>query len=200
MHALVACEHCDWLHQERPLGVREKALCVRCGGVLYRAWPDSLRRTFALSLAALALLVVANVYPFLSFSLEGQTSVNRIVSGVFLLWQAGYAPLALLILFSSVLAPAAQVGMNLYITGPLLLGRLPPGLARVTRFQLALRPWAMLEVYMLALLATLAKLAAMATVEPKVGAWAFVALIGVSTAATAAFDPRVVWRRLEAAR
>jgi len=101
MHALVACEHCDWLHQERPLRAHEKALCVRCGGVLYRAWPDSLRRTHALSLAALALLVVANVYPFLSFTLEGQTSVNRIVSGVFLLWQVGYAPLALLILFSA---------------------------------------------------------------------------------------------------
>lgn len=200
MAAIVACEFCDLLHEERALAAREKALCTRCGGILYRCQPDSLRRTFALNLAALALLLVANVYPFLSFSLEGQTQVNRIVTGVILLWNLGYVPLALLILFASVIAPAAMILSGLYITGPLLWGRLPRRLARVTRLHVKLAPWAMLEIYLLAVFATLVKLASMATITPGMGAWAFGALILVSAAAKAAFDPQVVWKRLEASR
>ncbi len=200
MASAVACEFCDLLHEERPLASREKALCVRCGGILYRCQPDSLRRTFALNLAALALLLVANVYPFLSFSLEGQTQVNRIVTGVILLWNLGYVPLALLILFASVIAPAAMILSGLYVSGPLLRGRVPRHLARVTRLHVKLAPWAMLEIYLLAVFATLVKLASMATITPGMGAWAFGALILVSAAAKAAFDPQVVWKRLEASR
>ena len=199
MASVVACEYCDLLHDERPLAAREKALCVRCGGILYRGQPDTVRRTFALNLAALVLLGVANVYPFMSFSLEGQVQVNRIVTGVILLWKAGYPPLAALILFASVLAPLAKILSGLYVTGPLLVGRVPKRLAWVTRLHLALAPWAMLEIYLLAVLATLVKLAAMATIRPDMGAYAFGALILISAAATAAFDPRVVWGRLEAA-
>jgi paraquat-inducible protein A len=200
LSSVVACEYCDLLHDERPLAAREKALCVRCGGILYRDQPDTIRRTFALNLAALALLAVANVYPFLSFNLEGQTAVNRIVTGVILLWNAGYPPLALLILWASVVAPAAMVLSGLYVTGPLLRGRVPKHLARVTRLHVKLAPWAMLEIYLLAVFATLVKLASMATIVPEVGAYAFGALILVSAAAKAAFDPRVVWERLEASR
>lgn len=200
MAAIVACEFCDLLHEERALAAREKALCTRCGGILYRGQPDSLQRTFALNLAALALLLVANVYPFLSFSLEGQTQVNRIVTGVILLWKLGYAPLALLILFASVIAPAAMILSGLYASGPLLRGRVPRRLARVTRLHVKLAPWAMLEIYLLAVFATLVKLASMATITPGMGAWAFGALILVSAAAKSAFDPQVVWKRLEASR
>ena len=198
MTSLVACEFCDLLHDERPLAAREKALCVRCGGILYRGQPDTLRRTYALNLAALVLLVVANVYPFMSFTLEGQTSVNRIVTGVILLWNAGYPPLALLILWASVVAPAGMILSGLYVTRPLLRGRVPKHLARITRLHVKLAPWAMLEIYLLAVFATLVKLASMATIRPDVGAYAFGALILVSAAAKAAFDPRVVWERLEA--
>jgi paraquat-inducible protein A len=198
--SIVACEFCDLLHEERSLAAREKALCSRCGGILYRARPDTLRRTFALNLAALVLVLVANVYPFMSFTLEGQTQVNRIVTGVILLWKAGYPPLAALILFASVLAPVAMILSGLYIAGPLLVGRVPRHLARVARFHRALAPWAMLEIYLLAVFVTITKLAAMATIRPDVGAYAFGALLLVSSAASAAFDPRVVWARLEAAR
>jgi len=197
---LVACESCDLLHQEQALEDRQDARCVRCAGLLYRGRPRTLEHTLALTLAALALLIVANVYPFLTFTLEGQTQANRIISGVIRLWEAHYEPLALLILWASVLAPLGKILATLYVTAPLLAGFAPPGVAWLTRLQKSLAPWAMLDVYMLAVLATLAKLASMATITPGPGAWAFVALMLVSAGASAAFDDRVVWQRLDAAR
>ena len=195
--SLVACESCDLLHEEQPLEARQDAHCVRCGGLLYRGRPRTLEHTLALSIAALALLIVANVYPFLTFTMAGQTQANRIISGVILLWKADYQPVALLILWASVLAPLAKILAMLYVTAPLLAGYLPPGIARLTRLQKTLAPWAMLDVYMLAVLATLAKLASMASIKPGPGAWAFVALMLISAGASAAFDDRTVWLRLE---
>jgi paraquat-inducible protein A len=66
------------------------------------------------------------------------------------------------------------------------------------RFQEAIGPWAMLEVYMLGVIVAVSKLAGMATIGFGPGAFAFVALFVVLTASAAAFDPRVVWERLEA--
>ena len=200
MEGLVACESCDLLHQEQSIEDRYDAHCTRCGGLLYRGRPQTLEHTLALTIAALALLIVANVYPFLSFSLEGQTQENRIITGVILLWKADYQPLALLILWASVLAPLGKILATFYVTAPLLAGYAPPGIAWLTRLQKTLGPWAMLDVYMLAVLATLAKLASMASITPGPGAFAFVALMLVSAGATAACDDRVVWKRLDDAR
>ena len=171
---------------------------MRCSGLLYRGRPRSLEHTLALSIAGLALLVVANVYPFLTFTLEGQTQENRIISGVMLLWQVGYQPIALLILWASVLAPLAKILAMLYVTAPLLAGYAPPGIAWLTRLQTSLAPWAMFDVYMVAVLVTLAKLAALATITPGPGAWAFAALMLITAGANAAFDDRTVWQRLDA--
>ena len=63
--------------------------------------------------------------------------------------------LALLILFTTVLAPALRILGLLYVVFPLSFGRVPPGVAGAMRFQEALVSWAMLDVYMLALLVIL---------------------------------------------
>jgi len=200
MSGLVACEYCDLLHEERPLGCRGKALCTRCGGILYREEPHSLERVLALNLGALVLLILANVMPFMTFSLEGQAQENHVISGVILIWLGGSHALAALILFTSIAAPLIRIGASLYVTLPMVLGRVPPAAAQVTRFDAWLGPWAMLEVYMLAVIASVVKLAQMASIHLDVGAFAFVAVILVSTMASSARDPREIWKRIEAAR
>jgi hypothetical protein len=54
-----ACESCDLLLRLPELRGRENAECPRCGQVLERSRPDSLRRTLALATASLLLYVVA---------------------------------------------------------------------------------------------------------------------------------------------
>ena len=63
--SLFACEGCDQLYQQLPLARGEKAVCQICGTRLYGSSIDSLDRTLALNLAALALFIVANVMLFL---------------------------------------------------------------------------------------------------------------------------------------
>jgi paraquat-inducible protein A len=194
---VIACEFCDLHHELPTLEVGQKAYCSRCGGVLAKASRSPIEGTLALALAAAMLLLLANVFPFLRFALEGQVQENRIVTGVVGLWAAGQGGLALLILFTTVLAPGLRILVLLYVLLPLALHRVPPGVSGALRFQERLVSWAMLDVYMLALLVALVKLAQMADVTLELGAYCFVALFVVLTLVGASYDREALWERVE---
>jgi paraquat-inducible protein A len=194
---MIACEFCDQVSRLPALAPGEKASCSRCGGLLAKMSRSPIEGTLAVAIAAGLLLVLANVYPFLRFSLEGQVQENKIITGVFGLWDAGQGGLAALILFTTVLAPALRILGLIYVLLPLSIGRVPPHVAGALRFQESLVSWAMLDVYMLALLVALVKLAQMATVQIELGAYCFVALFVALTMVGALYDREALWDRVE---
>jgi paraquat-inducible protein A len=194
---VIGCEFCGLVHTHPALVHGQKAQCSRCGGELAKASRSPIEGTLALALAALILLVMANLLTFLRFSLEGQVQENTIVTGVVGLWTYGQPMLALLILFTTILAPALRLLGLLYVLLPLSLGRVPPGVAPMLRFQEALVSWAMLDVYMLALLVALVKLSQMATVQLEMGTYCFVTLFAVLTLVNVSYDRAALWERVE---
>ena len=70
---LVGCHHCDAVVDEPDVPDGGAAICVGCGGTLFRRQRRTVEYTFALSSAAAILFLVANFYPFLSFEMQGQT-------------------------------------------------------------------------------------------------------------------------------
>ena len=194
---MIACEFCDLLHRQPRLDAGQKAYCARCGGMVAKRSRNPIQGTLALTLAALMLLVMSNWFPFLRFALEGQVQENRIVTGVVGLWSAGQAELALLILFTTVLAPALRIVVLLYVLVPLAASRIPPAVSTALRFQEGLVSWAMLDVYMLAMLVAIVKLAQMAEVQLELGAYCFVALFAMLTLMGAAYEREALWDRVE---
>jgi paraquat-inducible protein A len=61
------------------------------------------------------------------------------------------------------------------------------------------RPWGMVEVFMLGTLVALAKLSHIAAVLPGIALWSFGALMFVLAAAAASFEPRDFWAQVNAA-
>jgi paraquat-inducible protein A len=80
---------------------------------------------------------------------------------------------------------------------PLKLGRVPHGLPAVFRVMHAVRPWGMVEVFMLGTLVALTKLAALASVVPGIALWSFGVLMLLIAAAAASFDSHELWTRVE---
>jgi paraquat-inducible protein A len=185
------------MHEVPQLEPGKKAYCARCSGLLAKATRDPVDGLLALTVSALVLLLLANIFPFLHFSLEGQTQENRIITGVIGLWVAGQGGLAALILFTTVLAPALRILGLLYVILPLELSIVPPGVSQALRFQEGLVSWAMLDVYMLALLVALVKLTQMADVQIELGVAFFVALFVMLTLMGAAYDRMGLWDRVE---
>ena len=195
----IACHDCDLLLRPQRLAAGERACCPRCGATVDRGRRDSLDRTLALTLAALVCFALANLYPFMTFSLGGHMQENTLMSGVISLARAGFYPLAALIFAASIGVPLVKVVGLLYVLLPLKLGRRPWNLGLSHRLLEFLHPWGMLEVYMLGVLVAITKLSGMATIGLGTAFYAFVALIVLTTAASTTMDPRVVWERLEPA-
>nr|WP_320192852.1 paraquat-inducible protein A [uncultured Desulfobacter sp.] len=173
------------------------AVCNRCNAVLRRYTRDTVQQTLALTLTGLILFVIANTYPFLSLSLEGQARETLLFTGILGLFEQGMYPLAILVFLTSIAIPLVQLLGLVYLLVPILFRR---GGARhsawVFRMLGHLRPWSMTEVFMLAILVAMIKLAHMADIIAGPAIWAFVVLIFVMVAAFAGLNPEDIWTRV----
>lgn len=194
---LVACQDCGLLYGAPRHGGRGRVRCRRCGAELYRLGHDGIDRALGLTVAALILLVVANVFPLMTFRYEGREQGNVLISGVFELADQGLWPLGMLVFLVAIAIPATKLLGSLWVLLPLHRGRLPVDGARVFRLVETLHPWAMTEVYLLGLLVAYVKLADIADVDLGPALFAFVALIVVMIAAEMTLEPRAVWERLQ---
>jgi paraquat-inducible protein A len=193
----IACHDCDLVHRAPDLPPGGAAKCRRCEAVLYRERHDGLNRALALTLAGLVLFAVANTFPFLSFHMQGQATETTLATGVLDLYRQGMWELAILVGFTAIAAPAFQLGLLLHLLLPLQLGRRPWALPESFRLLRRVQPWSMMEVFLIGILVALVKLADMAEIIPGLSLWAFAALIPTLSGTLAAFDPHVVWERLE---
>ena len=197
---LLACHECDLLQREAALAPRSTARCARCGAILYRNQPDGLDRTLAYTLGAAVLFVVANAFPIVGLEVQGNRTSTTLLGTVRALHDGDMTSVAVLVFVTTFLMPALEIAALLYLLLPLKLGRVPHGLPAVFRLVHAVRPWGMVEVFMLGTLVSLAKLAHLATVEPGIALWSFGALMFLLAAAAASFDSHALWARVEAAR
>ena len=142
------------------------------------------------------LFIISNAYPVLTFDYEGQVTQTILMTGVMDLFDQNMPLLAGLVFFTTILIPVLQLLLLLYVFLPLKFNRIPWMLAVVFRFVNTFSPWSMLEVFMLGVLVSIAKLATTATIIPGIALWSFSALIVVLAAAESNLNPDLVWARL----
>lgn len=193
---LISCHECDLLQRLPTPPPGGAAKCPRCGAVLHRHKRDSLNRTLALTIAGLVLFVMANTFPLLTFEMQGQVTETLLISGVVDLYAQDMWGLAALVLLTTIIVPAVQLSLMLYVLLPLKFNRVPWKLAQAYRLLRELTPWGMMEVFMLGILVSFVKIAQMATLVPGLAMIAFAILIFVLAAAAATLDPHIVWERV----
>ncbi|GAB7125842.1 paraquat-inducible protein A [Silvimonas sp. JCM 19000] len=193
---LIACHECDLLLQPPQLAPGAVACCPRCGATLYREIKHGHERVLAFALAAVVLYLLANCFPIMSLEISGTRVSCTLIGAAQALWNQGIQTLSILVMATSVIVPGLQLLILLYLLIPLQLRRMPPYVPELLRTLQLLRPWSMIEVFMLGILVSLSKLAAMAQVIPGIALWSFAVLMFMMTAVFAAFDARRVWRML----
>ncbi len=195
---LIACHECDLLNRVPQVRGAHTAKCVRCGATLYQVRVNGLDRSLALTVTGLVLFGLANVFPLMTFEMSGRSQENTLMSGAFEFWRSGFPDLALLVFATSVALPLASLLSMAYVLMPVRLGIRPWQVERAFRLVRWLRPWAMIEVYMLGVFVAVVKLADFAEIVPGVALYCFASLIVITAAAAWMLDSREVWRRLEA--
>ena len=197
---LIGCHHCDGVVEEPWVPDGGSAICFRCGGTLFRRQRQTVEVTLALAASAAILLLVANAYPLLAFELSGQTSETTLASGVAALWNQGQYAVSALVFLTTMLAPASQVVLLLYVLAPIHFDLPTRGAATAFRWVERFRPWSMMEVFLIGIFVALVKLSDMAEIMPGIALYAFALLIPTLTAALAFLDPEIVWRSIEDAK
>ena len=120
---------------------------------------------------------------------EGNDGMKR---GKAWLW-----PVAALVLFTAVVFPAIIISLMIYLLMPLHFGRSPRHAAFVFRVLRASEPWGMVEVFMLGILASIVKLAHLASLTVGPALWAFGTLIVLVAAGAYYFEPSEYWARVQ---
>jgi paraquat-inducible protein A len=194
-HHLVACHDCDLLQRLPSRAPPGRLRCARCGAVLDRQGPDIVDLPLALALAGVVLFVLSNLYPLLEFRLQGSSDTTYLLAGIAALYGQGMPILASLVLFTTVVAPALQLGLLIYVYGALRLGWRPPGFARALRLIQAILPWSMLEIFLLGVIVAAVKLAEKASIAPGPAAWSLGLLVVLLAAAATQVHPQRLWER-----
>jgi len=195
---LVACHECDLLQREVPVPRGGVVRCVRCNAVLYRSHPDSFERTLALTAGGIVLFAIANAFPLIGLKIQGQLIETTLFQTVQTLWNEDMKSVGMLVFATTMLMPGLQLAALTYLLLPLRVGRAPAHFAIVYRVMQSVRPWGMVEVFMLGVLVSLVKLAHLAGIVPGAALGAFAVLMFVMAAIAAVIDPRDLWARLAA--
>lgn len=196
--SLVTCDTCGLLQAVEGLTPGTAAECIRCGSFVgARRSSASLEITAALSLAALVLYVPANIYPIMKMYLYGGYSESTVWDGVVLLMDNEQWFVAAIVFLASIVIPLVKLTglFGLCLTTRLGWGRRLRSRTQLYKFIDAIGPWAMLDVFLLAVLVSLVKLNTWATILPGPGLFAFTAVVVLTMLASASFDPKLIWER-----
>ena len=190
------CPDCGLFQRVPRLPARAAANCARCGRVLRHGRADPLVRPLALALTGLALMLLAVDLPFMKLSLYGVGNTTHLLSGPYALQQNGMAELGVVILALTVIAPIGRLLALAWVLVGLRLARPPRHLALVFRWVAWLRPWSMVEVFLLGVFVAYTKLVDLAQVEIGPACYAMAALMLVMAAIDSTLDQQAVWEAL----
>lgn len=199
METIVACGTCGLAQRMEELLPGRAAECCRCGSIVGESKADSLARTAAFSLAALIFYVPANIYPILQMDFYGAHSDNTVWDGIATLYRGGQWVVATIVFLASILIPLFKLlGLFfLVVTARRSSPRRQRERILTYRVIRVIGPWAMLDVFLLAILVALVKLKEIATVRPGPGLLAFTSVVVLTILASASFDPKLIWEEPE---
>ena len=170
--------------------------CRRCGCVLAGPATGRVDAPLALSCAALLLLFPACAAPLMIVSTFGASRESWLPSGVAALWNDGFPSLAISVGTFSIALPAIFLGLLIWVLSSLHFGR-RDSLGPAFRWVKYLRPWVMIEVYLIGCFVAYSRIKVISTVDVGVGGWCLIASTLVLLLALTQLDERTVWQSLE---
>lgn len=193
----VSCHECDLVQQLPALHPGQHAACPRCGHTLCRISPHPFDETLAYAIASLLLLVLSCAFPLLGMQVQGMHSQISFLSSADSLAEADFVLVSNLLLLGVMIIPAAFLCAVLYPALGIRLRRHWPGMRSATALALRLKPWMMVDVFVLGVLVSMIKLAMLADVSLGPSFWPLLLFSLTLTLTVSAFDPHWQYYQLD---
>jgi len=187
------CRACGLL--SRPVPGHVDGRCPRCAEWLDFRKPDSIQRTWAYVIAAMACYIPANLLPVLTTTTATGTETDTIMQGVVLLWSPTGWPLSLIVLVASIMIPSAKILALIYLLVSVQRGSVQSTEQRLRLFRTVefIGRWSMVDVFVDTFTAALIQLQPLMSVEPGPGLLFFAAVVVFTMLAVESFDQRLIW-------
>jgi paraquat-inducible protein A len=191
----ISCHSCHLLCRINFSIIGKSLVCPRCGSTLHQRKPNSLKRTWALVLAAIIFYIPANLLPATVVISFGKAQADTIMSGVIYFIASGMWPIALVIFVASILVPILKLTILtfLLISVQRKSAWRPKDRTRLYRLTEMVGRWSMVDIYVVTILVALVNLGNLATIKAGPGAGFFAAVVVITMFAAMSFDPRLIW-------
>jgi paraquat-inducible protein A len=196
---MVVCRDCDALIQVSELALAT-CRCPRCGCIVRRAGSGRLDSALALYIAAGIFFLMANVLPVLTIEAAGNQVNVTLTGAAFALRNQALGIMSWVVLATTVAIPAIELTSAIALLLLVKVRRSAQFVGVFFRIREGLRPWSMLEIFVLGALVAFVKLGSVANVIAGAGMWSLGAFMVSSAVASHAFDPGALWSRIEARR
>lgn len=193
---LIACPHCDALYSI-PAEPLKKTVCHRCHGVLISPRRAAGLKIIALALISMGLVIGALLTPFLTidrFWLKNEaTLLNTLLA-----FEGPLFGVAIALLGVVIIIPTLRFILTVYVLTPLVANR-PPWPRAKSAFMWAerLKPWSMVEIFVLGCAVALFKIVDLANVALGPAFWMFVALVVLMSVQNTFMCRWSVWKDLD---
>jgi paraquat-inducible protein A len=151
----------------------------------------------ALAGGALILLVPALVWPLMTVSSLGAQRQSWLATCVSALWAQGFTSLATLVAGFGMVLPCVYLGALVAVLLSLRL-RLGIPVGRLFRWVHHLRPWMMIEVFLVGGFVAYSRIKVVSTIDINIGGWALLGAALLFLLAVTQLDARTVWEAVPA--
>ena len=196
-HIHLCCHACDEIVKIKLPEKEGRYRCPVCGHTLFKNYKNSIERSYAISIASFILFLVANYFPILTFNVMGQNSSATFITAIKYLYKDGDYIMTITVLMTTVVVPFSFITLSLIIFGMLYHNKISPIIVPMLRVLEDLRPWSMLDVFLVATLVSIVKLIKMGSIHFGYSFWAFVSLVPLMAYAHMILDPHRVWEMIE---
>ncbi len=190
------CGGCGLVQRLPELKPEFVARCSRCDAMLGRKFANPpIATPLAFCLTSLTLYLVCVTQPLMTLSIFGRMRTVNLFTGPIQLIRDGWVLPGLVVGAVTTLLPAIEILLMLGILLGALHHRLPWRVPHMMRWYDRLRPWSMVEVYLLGVLVAYTKMIDLADVSVGPAVYALFALMLTMAATDTTLDDDVIWSR-----
>lgn len=198
IHTAHACVECDLLIAfPSNLEHRHNAVCPRCNHQITSGHSRARQAILALSITSTIVLAIACLFPFISFSANGQLRTIGLLQAIIELADQGFYFVAISVSLFIVLLPLVYISfmiallLGTYLKMSKLIKR------RLVKSITYVLPWAMAEVFLVGVLVALIKVISLAEVSLELAFWAYAIFAPLFVYITSLADNHRLWSWVE---
>ena len=189
---LISCKNCHKIYEKENYN---DFVCIRCKHKVTKRVTNSLQISFALVICAILLYIPAMIYPIMEVTKLGVHIESTILEGVISFLEYENYFIAFVIFTASIVIPMIKLVGLLFIFVTLKVNVKMQNKTKVLiyKFIEAIGKWSMIDIYVVALLASVVQLDELFNIKGGLAATSFALMVILTMIAANRFDTRIIW-------